>query len=244
MTINQLYRQQNQVLALSKCLCLLCFCWLVGSGFAFNETDLEVLKKIALKYPELNWLGDNPCQYEGIKCQNGRVVSLDIAHRDLKDKGLPDEIFELDNLQMLIVRHCNLNNISDNIVKLIKLKILDVSENQLKTLPESVYELKALTILLAQENQFSELNPKLKNLTELNTLNYSKNKLKSVPEFIASFNKLENLYFENNVIDEVKADLSKLPALSELSIQNNLLKDKELSKLKQLSCTLSITPQL
>jgi Leucine-rich repeat (LRR) protein len=100
-----------------------------------------VIKEIPIKeipawikdLKELRSLTISPCKEEVAQLEDPCLIN-----------EIPDELWELNNLQYLSIRNTNIKKISKNIEQLTNLIELDISENQLIDLPSSIGKLKNL----------------------------------------------------------------------------------------------------
>ena len=76
------------------------------------------------------------------KAKAEKATSLDLSQKELRI--LPQELFELEDLEELILDRNMLVELPDDICKLKKLKKLSVSENDLMELPDTIGNLSAL----------------------------------------------------------------------------------------------------
>lgn len=128
-----------------------------------------------------------------------RLTALDFSYNPIRRID-PEAILNLNHLETLEARGCNLTKLSDDVFnnKLV-LKILDLSENDLVTVNLTVFRtLGNLRILKLEANKISEMEnfTDIKNIMpKLEFINLSRNEIDcdTVPEMIE--------YFRNNTIE-------------------------------------------
>lgn len=112
---------------------------------------------------------------------------------------LPDDLFELVQLQTLLLSVNQLKKIPESIGKLKGLKTLVIMGSDLESLPEAIGELSNLEFLNISENpSLKSLPERLGNLTQLKSLNLSDNpNLLQLPEGIKNLTNLESVSISN-----------------------------------------------
>lgn len=116
--------------------------------------------------------------------------------------SIPDEIFELNQLQSLILSNNEIETIPDEMSSLVNLQTLDISSNRLVDLPEIFTQLSNLEELYLDENLFQE-----------------------IPDFLEHLAYLRRLHLQGNKLARVSNTLFRLPNLIELDLRNNQLFD-------------------
>lgn len=118
-------------------------------------------------------------------CKDGRIYKA--KHINLQGWGLnkiPNEIFEIKDLETLCLDYNHLKEIPDEISNLVSLKILFLSYNDLKYFPKSITKLPTLEILSLDNNYISLVPESINELRSLQTLYIKKNKIKKIPDNI------------------------------------------------------------
>lgn len=110
--------------------------------------------------------------------------------------------------------------------KLSKLKVLDLSNNELISLPEEICTLVSLEVFNVNKNLLATM-PSVSGLVKLHKLNISHNKLKNLPDGICDpkLAHLSHILASNNHIEQMPAELSNLPHLNVLDISENQMVD-------------------
>lgn len=101
-----------------------------------------------------------------------------------KCDSIPEEIFQLYNLQELNISGLKIKKLNVNISKLARLQFLNVSNNQLKGLPESIGLLKELKSLIINRNKIETLPITIANLHKLTMVDAWDNPLYTLPKEI------------------------------------------------------------
>eukprot|EP00058_Branchiostoma_floridae_P022229 XP_002607719.1 hypothetical protein BRAFLDRAFT_82834 [Branchiostoma floridae] len=137
---------------------------------------------------------------------------------DLSDQGLtsiPEEVFDITDLEFLIVSKNMLTSIPEGICRLRKLHHLEVEDNILTSLPR-LEKLQKLKKLYISDNQFTELPQALCLLYNLEQLSVGNNPIKSLPDDVARLAKLNTLCISGCQFDEFPRQVLQLKALEEL----------------------------
>lgn len=118
-----------------------------------------------------------------------------------------------------------LTELTENIGKLKKLEVLDISNNQFKFLPETIGGLHALIKLSAENCNLVELPKMIKNLKHLEILKLSNNRLHELPEEIGDLESLKELYLSGNALTKIPESIQNLKNLSVLVLEDNALRE-------------------
>lgn len=140
-------------------------------------------------------------------------VSADAVELDLSDRGLeslPDEVF-----------------------RLVRLRVLNISGNRIRNLPCAIGNLEELEMLNAAENVLDDLPTSFAMCTEMRRLNISGNRLATVPACIIRLEQLEELKMGANNISRLPSEVSNLRKLRVLFLGGN-----QLQSLPESLCTL------
>jgi Leucine-rich repeat (LRR) protein len=165
---------------------------------------------------------------------------------------IPDELWELKNLQYLTIRNTNIKKISKNIEQLTNLIELDISENQLIDLPSSIEKLKNLErlevtssipderteyyynekplrkswVVIDSVNEGLSEDEYLKKYNvEIRTNNNLYSGLTNIPKSISQLKKLTYLDLSGNKELQLSDEIGKLTELRELKINEMDLKE-------------------
>jgi len=140
---------------------------------------------------------------------------------------IPDEVFQLTNLQVLVINGLKLEKIPSEISKLTNLTTLhavdcNLYDNQLA--PE-VWGLEKLEELNLSKNKLTNVSNVTK-LANLKTLDFSENEILKVPSDIERLGQLEVLNLRNNNISIIPEAFGKMNGLKKLYIKGNNLDPK------------------
>jgi Leucine-rich repeat (LRR) protein len=91
-----------------------------------------------------------------------------------------------------------LTDVPESIIKLTKLQILSLSNNNFTHFPNSILQLKNLRYLYLDNNQLTNIPDSIDQLTKLEYLVLGYNQLNAIPNSISNLKKLKYLYLANN----------------------------------------------
>lgn len=151
-------------------------------------------------------------------------------------------------LEHLVINDIGSYSVGCGILKLMKLRVLDLSRNFIVQIPREVNELNCLVELHLAENslggkkcakQWDWIGGKLVNT--LNLLNLKGNSLKFIPKQISRLKNLISLNLDNNDIYVFPSALCRLKSLENLTMSNNNLQmlPFEIKRLKLKSLDIS-----
>ncbi|KAI8489386.1 hypothetical protein Bbelb_328290 [Branchiostoma belcheri] len=195
-----------------------------------------------------------------LKRLNTGGLFLNLSNQGLT--SIPEEVFDLTDLESLDVSNNKLTSIPEAIGRLQKLYRLDANGNKLTSLPQaigSLQELKQLYVhnnnlrelpdglealnklewLFVKDNMLSELPTKLFSCLNLVDFDAGNNKLSTLPPGVEKLQKLTKLYIQGNQLTEVPPEVCSLSNLEVLDVSNNKLSTlppgvEKLQKLREL----------
>jgi hypothetical protein len=126
------------------------------------------------------------------------------APDDQKLTHIPAEVFELEQLEVLILRNNRLSAIPDAIARLRNLTELSLSGNQLSTVSDSIGKLGNLTLLNLNSNRLTDVPDAIVKLRNLTYMDLSDNQLTAVPDAITQLHNLEWLDLSDNLVTAIK----------------------------------------
>ena len=131
----------------------------------------------------------------------------------IKADSLPEEVFQLTNLQEFTATRCKLNVLNQNIGKLTHLEYLNVMGNRLVRLPETLGNLVNLKTLVICRNLIEALPESIGNLKKLTYIDAWENPLYVFPESITELQNtlkvidLRQIDLHNDELDKMEAQL-------------------------------------
>ena len=131
------------------------------------------------------------------------------------------------SLEALTINFCSLKKFDSRILRLIYLKILDLSKNNLSTLCENLDDLKCLKCVYLQENQFKSIPAcmiKGETASRIQLLDVSSNRIEGLPNRLISMKNLVTLKLNNNSIKYLPNNVGHIQNLQFLHVSNNKLK--------------------
>jgi Leucine-rich repeat (LRR) protein len=137
---------------------------------------------------------------------------------------VPESVWEQTELETLVLAENSLSELSEQIARLKRLRVLDLGHNALTCVPAGLGDLDGLTdFLYLHDNQLTSLPSSLGNLTKLRYLNISENAFEVLPECVSSMSSLVELRASDNRLASLPDSLGRLSRLRELHLRNNKL---------------------
>ncbi|KAJ3670744.1 hypothetical protein LUZ60_008170 [Juncus effusus] len=155
------------------------FCIILVLHFISNECmslNLEGLALLKLRsrlevdpYGAMeNWdpRDNNPCNWNGIRCNNGKVILLNLENLSLEGTLAP-EIREIQHLRALLLRNNKLSGgIPEELIGLPMLELLDLRNNNMTgKIPPKIRQMQSLRLLLLCNNKFHGARPIIERAT-------------------------------------------------------------------------------
>ncbi|XP_062999669.1 protein flightless-1 homolog [Elgaria multicarinata webbii] len=158
------------------------------TGLCYLPEELSALQKLEHLSVSHNSLTTLHGELSGLPCLRAIVARANC----LKNSGVPDDIFQLDDLS-----------------------VLDLSYNQLTEVPRELENAKNMLVLNLKHNSIENIpNQLFINLTDLLYLDLSDNRLDSLPPQMRRLVHLQTLILNNNPL--LHAQLRQLPAMTAL----------------------------
>uniref|UniRef100_A0A4W3JPE1 Leucine rich repeats and death domain containing 1 n=1 Tax=Callorhinchus milii TaxID=7868 RepID=A0A4W3JPE1_CALMI len=153
------------------------------------------------------------------------ISDPDIEELNLQGKNLtafPSVINHLVKLRVLDLSNNSITAISDNIVNFVNLRQLSLHKNYLSHVPIIIDELANLNVLDLSSNQLSSVPATIVNLKNLQTLNLNSNQINIFPKPICHIPKIIKLEIADNNIHSLPMQISDLVSLNEILCENQL----------------------
>jgi hypothetical protein len=108
----------------------------------------------------------NPCKWNGIRCNNGKVILLNLENLSLKGT-LASELAQLQQLKALLLRNNKFSGgIPKEITSLAMLEVLDLRNNKLAgEIPAEIRDMPSIQLLLLCNNEFHGNKPRIQRAT-------------------------------------------------------------------------------
>ncbi|XP_019617590.1 PREDICTED: uncharacterized protein LOC109464922 isoform X2 [Branchiostoma belcheri] len=135
-------------------------------------------------------------------------------------KSIPEEIGQLQKLRELKLDNNLLTQVPQAITTLPNLQHIDLSHNKLETLPDGLSKLKQLRYLYIQANVFKKIPEEVCSLPRLQILTVGDNPLKCLPDKISQLTGLTRLDIDNCQFDEFPRQVLQLEGLEMLYLGN------------------------
>ncbi|CAL9693740.1 unnamed protein product [Knipowitschia caucasica] len=183
---------------------------LSGNDFKGGYFPEHVKSMSSLRWLKLNRTG--LCYLPEELASLQKLEHLSVSHNSLTT--LHGELSGLPNLRAVVARANNLKNsgVPDDIFQLDDLSVLDLSFNQLTEIPRDLENSRNMLVLNLSHNGIDSIpNQLFINLTDLLYLDLSDNKLDSLPPQMRRLVHLQTLILNNNPL--MHAQLRQLPAM-------------------------------
>lgn len=163
------------------------------------------------------------------------IKALDLSYNT---PVFPDDMDQLHNLEMLVLKGAGLTSFPDWICRLPKLIYLDLSNNQIPAIPPEIKFLQRLTFLNVSSNEIQALPPETGMLQNLIFFHANKNKISALPPEIGNLGSLCELSLRENELKMLPPEIGSLSRLNCLDLMYNFLLyiPEEIGKLKNLTC--------
>ena len=137
---------------------------------------------------------------------------------------VPDSVWDQAHVEVLILADNGLEDVSEKIGRLQKLRTLDLGHNRLTRVPDALGELADLEdFLYLHANRLASLPASFTRLTRLRYLNISQNEFAELPEAVTELASLIELRATDNQLNVLPESIGRLSRLRELHLRNNRL---------------------
>lgn len=203
----------------------------------------RTLEKLDIKINEFHSIGINCVQYKGEFIPVLYNI-LDLSDKNIDDLNEVQGLFELKELNALILTKNKINYLPEaisiftslkalyldynelsmlpeSIGKLTSLELLNISYNPLKTLPDSIVNLQSLEYFYAQLTHLNTFPKMLTKLTSLKELSLLDNNILMLPEDIGNLGSLREFWFNWEFLTQFPESLKNLKSLQFIRVQYN-----------------------
>eukprot|EP00058_Branchiostoma_floridae_P015699 XP_002601187.1 hypothetical protein BRAFLDRAFT_75632 [Branchiostoma floridae] len=144
------------------------------------------------------------------------LLTLELRYKNLKQ--LPDELFELKDLEALdLSRNMNME-LSNGLIKLTNLKLLSLAGCNLATVPAAVMKLPQLETLILSNNENITLPDDMSGLVNLTAIHLDWCNLDSLPPVVLKLSHLRSLDLSGNEQISLPDELCRLENIKELRL--------------------------
>ncbi|XP_055619674.1 protein flightless-1 [Toxorhynchites rutilus septentrionalis] len=178
--------------------------------------------------------------------------SLNMRRNNIKSSGIPNELFDLDELTTLDLSHNKLKEVPEGLEKAKSLLVLNLSNNQIESIPPSLFiNLTDLLFLDLSNNKLETLPPQTRRLSNLQTLILNDNPLElfqlrqlpslqnlvclqmrntqrtltNFPTSLDSLSNLQELDLSQNALSKIPDALYNLANLKRLNLNDNVIQE-------------------
>ncbi|XP_053966666.1 protein flightless-1 [Anastrepha obliqua] len=153
--------------------------------------------------------------------------SLNLRCNQIKNSGIPPELFRLEELTTLDLSHNKLKEVPEGLERAKSLLVLNLSNNQIESIPAALFiHLTDLLFVDLSNNRLETLPPQTRRLANLQSLNLADNPLELFQlRQLPSLQNLESLNMRNTqrTLLNFPTSLDSLSNLAELDISKNML---------------------
>ncbi len=158
------------------------------------------------------------------------LVNLESLYLTMNEiEFIPEAISELRNLRTLSIFGNNLSSLPDSISELQKLEALNLGANNFTTIPDAIFKLKNLSMLWISNNSLSTLPEAISNLQHLRQLDLGDNNFNNIPAVIYQLSSLKSLIFTNYLVKDISVSRNRIREISPQILQLANLKELDLT---------------
>ncbi|XP_065899983.1 protein flightless-1 homolog [Dysidea avara] len=185
--------------------------------------ELENLQRLEVLYLARNKLNE---------LHTGNIPSLSslrvlyASHNELRDSGIPSDLFKLEHLATLDFSHNDLSKIPDELLHAKGVLVLALSHNRISNIPGAVFvHCSDIQSLNLSNNQLQSLPPQIRRLSHLQVLNLANNPLNHYQfKMLEKLTSLTTLDLSNTgVLSSYTPNLERLQSLSDVNFAHNEL---------------------
>lgn len=160
-----------------------------------------------------------------VKNKHTKKLDLSIPWKCKNEKlsAIPEDVFELEQLESLVISDNLIASIPKGIANLKYLKALDVSANGLQDIPEQVGKLTSLASLNLRNNKLAHVPDWIARMSGLKSLDIGNNEMDCIPHWISRMSNLERLGLAEFGLQTIPEWIVKLRNLTWLDLSANEL---------------------
>ncbi|KAF5808308.1 putative P-loop containing nucleoside triphosphate hydrolase, leucine-rich repeat domain superfamily [Helianthus annuus] len=203
--------------------------------------DLKEFQNIILCHSNSNlqqlYFGGNDIENLSSSIENLHKLVLLFFDRCHKLKSLPGSICSLHYLSFLSLVDCGIEELPEDIGQLEYLEVLDLTRSKIKHLPDSICKLKHLRVLILDGCKVCKLPEDVGQIDSLHTLDLRSTKIRDVPSSICKLKHLKELQLSNcSGLKKLPENLGELECLVMLDLRSTKIRDvpSSICKLKHL----------
>ncbi|XP_022317949.2 protein flightless-1 homolog isoform X3 [Crassostrea virginica] len=223
-----------------------------------NKTGLENIPPEIYKLKKLEHFNitRNKVENLGEELANlSALRTLNCRHNKLVDEGIPQEVFSLEDLQVVDLSHNNLKEVPPELEKAKNCIVLNLAKNNIEMIPNQLFiNLTDLIFVDLSDNSLETLPPQMRRLTNLQTLILNNNplihaQLRQLPALVAletlqmrntqrtlanfpsgldTLSNLQDIDLSGNDLPRVPETLYKLTAIKRLNLSSNQISELSL----------------
>jgi len=182
--------------------------------YSFLRNNIFLVFFVVLISPGCAWFA-----LRDIDKADETTKSLNLNRKNLT--VIPEDVFDLNELEELRLFQTNLKEISPRIGELKNLKKLYIGRNDLTTLPEEIGLLENLEVLFIHFNEIDSLPSSIGQLKRLEHLKIDNNNLKMLPDEIGDLPNLKTLTVSFNELDTIQPELFESGSIEILDLRYN-----------------------
>ncbi len=182
---------------------------------------------------EKDFLTKQFTNYQMIKMKPIQMVN-NLELNELNINEIPQDISRLINLKFLDLRDNRIKKIPQEIGNLAKLISLRLDNNQISEIPNEIQFLQNLEDFSVSDNSLKEINSAIFQLPNLKYISIMNNSVTQIPQEIKNLKLLRGLTLDFNKIENLPEELLELEYINYLSVWYNPLNDKSIDVLSQL----------
>ncbi len=156
------------------------------------------------------------------------------AQRSVMYKNLEEAVQNKELVYKLNLSRKKLDSLPNNLFQLKNLEYLDLSKNRLDHIPKELKALQNLEHINLSKNNFTDFPKIITELSQLQEIIINNNKITSIPKQIKYLNSLVKLDMWSNELIEVPDEIGQLTSLKEVDLRVIQFSDREKERISGL----------